>query len=1358
MDARTPLPDPGTGDEAHSAEAGLSVGAERGWFATAAAVAIAVLLALSAGLLWVQREAALDQARAQAQREVKRLAAELDQSLRQAQALLAQSSGDGSSTMAGVTALVQALNLPFDLRRLPDTGAQADANVSAQVAGQWMPGLAQQADDGRWYLPLQWVQPPEQGGARYELRLARDALLARFASEGLPAGGSMSLFRIEDSGATTILVRHPLVEREQGLTVFGHVATAVARQAGGVIRATAMIDGVDRIVGYQQLANGGQRLMVVYALPVSQVLAVWQSTLPLAIALTLVVAVAMGVGAWRLDRSLTALRRSERHFQSLTDHLPDVVVRYDAQLRVVYANRTVEVANGLKPGDMLGRTLSEIGAPEAIAALWTEYIASVFQTGVGRTLRFSYPGPQGVRHWEAQAIREPALGSERPTVLAVSRDITERHEAEARRLSAQQLFEKVFQAAPEAMSLADWDSGRLLLVNDAFCTLFGRSREQLIGSTSTELGLWRSTGNRQRLLEALERGEKVRDAQGQSLRPDGQWVHMRYSAERVQLDGADRLLLMFRDVTQLELDQRALARSELRFRLAASHGQVWEWDFGQGFVTPSDEFFVALGHPSPPPGEIGARFLDLIHPEDLPHLRLAIRRFFKGECDYQLEFRARDAQGLYHWFDTRGSGLRDDSGRVTYMAGTTFEISDRKALEEVQRQTLKQLETVANASPVLFWSSNTQGLFDWFNQSWLDFTGRTVEQETGTGWLAGVHPDDLAEGATTYGEAFEARTPFQMEYRLRRHDGAYRWMLVHGKPRTDADHRFLGYIGSCIDLTDLKQAQATARERGAMLEQVFDVLEDMLFVVDAQERFLHFQSGQTDRLYAQPEQFLGRTFDEVLPPHMVQMQREAMARAREHGPQELDYSLDLPVGRRDFNARLAWLAESGHCMFLVRDMTDRRTVQRERERLNEFVLLLFSLANRFINLPVQAADAAINEALGDMGRFVDADRAYLFDYDMVAETASNTHEWCGEGVTPEIENLQNLPFAMIPERIGFHRIDQVMHVPDVSRLPPGNLRDLLSSQGIQSLMAIPLSDGPRCLGFVGLDSVRSTHNYGEEETTLLRLFAQMLVNIRLRVEAEEKIQALTEGLEQKVAERTEQLEASVRQLQMVNRELESFTYSASHDLRTPLRGIEGFSSLLLQEHAAQLDDQGREYLQRIQKATLHMSQLVSDLLAYSRLQQLTEQREPVNLAATVQAVAEPFRDELEARHGQLSVHIPDDLQVQANPKGLAIVLRNLLDNALKFTPADRPPQIRIEAGIDGPRVQLRVSDQGMGFDMKYHDRIFGMFQRLHRQDQIPGTGIGLALVHKAVERMGGQIRAESAPGQGATFYIELPRV
>lgn len=1203
----------------------------RVWLLVLAAVSIALLTILSAGLLMEQRQAALDRAKSQVQREVQRLAAELDQSLRLAQASITVADGAPASAdlLMDHAPLVQALNLPFELRRL--TPEERDPGLPAR---RWRADLPRQVD-GRWYLPLRWQQDGHSGGLVFEAWMAREALLARFASEGLPGDSSMSLFRIEDDGATTVLARHPLVESEQGKTIRGHLATAVAAKPSGVFQATAAIDGVQRIVGYQRLEEPAQQLMIVYALGTQGVLAGWGSVLPWAVVLTLLVAFAMAWGAWRLDRSIRDLRQSEQHFQTLTGHLPDVVIRYDRSLRILYANQAIEAANGLKAEAVLGCSITDIGAPPELAQRWSNYIEQVFRTGQSETLHFFYPGPNGERHWESYATLEPSLPGKAPTVLVVSRDITERHLAQARLLAAQHLFETVFQAAPEAMSLSDWSTGQLLLVNDAFCELFGRTREALVGRTSTELGLWSASHRRADMLDALASGGRVRGAEGSSIRPDGQEIHVRYSAERVEVDGQARLLLLFRDVTQLEQEQRALARSELRFRLAASQGQVWEWDFSRNEFLPNHNFFVYLGYPPPTSDQTRALFFDLIHPEDLPKLRLVMRRFLKGEADYRLEFRARDAQGIYHWFDTRGSGLRDAQGRVTYMAGTTFDISDRKALEEAQRQILTQLETVANASPALFWSSGTDGHLDWFNQAWLDFTGRTLEQETGEGWHAGVHPDDLDPGRIIYEEAFENREPFQMQYRLRRHDGQYRWMLVHGKPRYDADNRFLGFIGSSLDVTERQEAT------------------------------------------------------------------------------------------------------------------------RERERLSRFVLMLFRLASRFINLPVEQMDSAIDEALRDVGRFVQADRAYLFTYDWSAQTASNTHEWCADGVSAEIENLQCQPMNLVPDWIQSHRQGQRVQIDDALALTPGPLRDMLESQGVRSLTTIPLMTDQECLGFVGLDWVRDCHEWVDEEMTLLELFARMLVNTQLRARTEEKLHELTEQLEQKVAERTAQLQSSVQRLQTVNRELEAFTYSASHDLRTPLRGIEGFSALLLADHAQQLDAQGREYLQRIQRATLHMSQLITDLLAYARLEQVTQQMEPVNLQALLLAVVPPFQDLVAGRQGSIEQQVPAELMVMADRNGMTMVLRNLLDNALKFTPLDRAPRIRIEAHQEGAVVHLSVTDNGQGFDMKYHDRIFGMFQRLHRQDQIPGTGIGLALVHKAVERMGGSIRAESTPGCGSVFHLTV---
>jgi signal transduction histidine kinase len=235
-----------------------------------------------------------------------------------------------------------------------------------------------------------------------------------------------------------------------------------------------------------------------------------------------------------------------------------------------------------------------------------------------------------------------------------------------------------------------------------------------------------------------------------------------------------------------------------------------------------------------------------------------------------------------------------------------------------------------------------------------------------------------------------------------------------------------------------------------------------------------------------------------------------------------------------------------------------------------------------------------------------------------------------------------------------------------------------------------------------------------------------------------------------------ELDRSVIRLREANRELETFTYSVSHDLKAPLRGIDGYSRLLLTDHREQLDDEGRDFLEHIRQATKHMGALIDDLLAYSRLERREQLLVRQPLAAAVEVVLSGYCHELAAAGVELQVHIDPGLGALADARGLTLALRNLIDNAIKFSRASTPPRIAIEAARRDGGVELSVRDNGVGFDMKFHDRIFSIFQRLHRSEDYPGTGIGLAIVRKAVERMGGRVRAHSRPGEGATFTLHLP--
>ena len=250
-------------------------------------------------------------------------------------------------------------------------------------------------------------------------------------------------------------------------------------------------------------------------------------------------------------------------------------------------------------------------------------------------------------------------------------------------------------------------------------------------------------------------------------------------------------------------------------------------------------------------------------------------------------------------------------------------------------------------------------------------------------------------------------------------------------------------------------------------------------------------------------------------------------------------------------------------------------------------------------------------------------------------------------------------------------------------------------------------------------------------------------------QSETRFRKLNAELEGRVAERTMELEEAYR-------ELENFSYAVAHDLKAPLRAVDGFGSMLAHEYGDRLDNTGQHYLQRMRTSALKMSELIDDLLAYARVDRREFNLRKIPLQEMIRQVLQEQQDEIQQRKIEVTVDLPN-VDVMADAAGLLMALRNLVQNAIKFSRQAQPPRVVINARDDGPNVLVSVRDNGIGFDMAYHERIFEMFQRLHRADEIPGTGIGLAIVRKAIERMGGAVWAESKPGDGATFFLRLAK-
>lgn len=638
-------------------------------------------------------------------------------------------------------------------------------------------------------------------------------------------------------------------------------------------------------------------------------------------------------------------------------------------------------------------------------------------------------------------------------------DITERKRAEEALRESQQLFQSFMNNTPMTAFIKD-EAGRYIYVNQRAEYLFNQQLTNWIGKTDFDLFSAEAAKQwREHDVTVLKTGKTVTVLETAPLE-DGEHHYMSYKFRIQSASGQEFVAGISLDITDRKRLEDELRRSDARFRRLVESNII-------GVFFPNLEGNIS---------DANDAFLKMVgyEREDLD----------RGNVDWQAmsppEYQELDERKVE---ELKTSGvcipfekqyIRKDGSRISVLIGAALlegseqntiafavDLSDRDRALEALKESEERFRHMADTAPVWIWMSGTDRLCNYVNQPWLDFTGRTVEQELGNGWTEGVHPDDFQSCLDTYVNAFEARQEFQMEYRLKRFDGEYRWVLNRGIPRFTPEGTFLGYIGSCIDISDV--------------------------------------------------------YDEL----------------------------------------------------------------------------------------------------------------------------------------------------------------------------------------------------------------------------------------HLRKQAEAAIHQLNESLEQRVKERTAQLE-------FANRELESFSYSVSHDLRAPLRHISGFVDLLQKRATSTLDETSQRYLNIITQSTKQAGKLVDDLLAFSRMGRTEMRYTTINMMQLVKEVQRDLEQETKGRtiHWQVE-ELPS---VQGDPSLLRQVLRNLMENAVKYTAKRVQAEIEIGSRESDRDVVFFVRDNGVGFDMRYVHKLFGVFQRLHSPQDFEGTGIGLANVQRIIQRHGGRTWAEGVVDGGATFYFLLPKL
>ncbi len=656
--------------------------------------------------------------------------------------------------------------------------------------------------------------------------------------------------------------------------------------------------------------------------------------------------------------------------------------------------------------------------------------------------------------------------------------------------------------------------------------------------------------------------------------------------------------------------------------------------------------------------------------------------------------------GFKRYIEGSVSLRKNSSGKPIGFLGISNDLTERKRAKEA----LKERDIVFKKL-----SANVPGIIYQFQMKpdgsfCLPFSTDAVKD------IYGCSPEDIVNDFSPIAKAVyhgdfdrfvesiklsaKKMSPWQCEYRVQVPGKPLRWILGTSTPEKLPDGSIIWH-GFNTDITQRKKAEAET----AILSNALKLALDPILILDLEGKVINVNEA-AKRLFETED--LGVSAPDYIAPEdkekvTAKMQELLMG----SGINVAEFTVITKSGRRvsiEATGNLIVDANGKANGFVVveRDITDRKRMEealRQEQRFSKSVL---------DNLP---------------------EIFYLFTYPENRFRLSNKQVETLLGFNAEEIHDRHVTEWFAPEYRDaiLKAIDEVMENGQSSIEAP-----LLAKDGHQ----IPFF-------LTGAKFEVNDQSY----------FMGIGMDLTERKKAEKELEKYHEHLEELVRERTIHLEAS-------NKELEAFSYSASHDLRAPLRSIEGFSQALLEDYRDKLDIQGKDYLTRIKTATRRMADLIEDMLQLSRITRMEMNIEKVNLTLIARSVMSELQKSQPRRHVEIS--IADSLEDTADLRLMRIVLDNLLSNAWKFT--ERQAKAKIEFGLLKSEVGEKVyfiRDNGAGFDMAYSDKLFAPFQRLHADDEFPGTGIGLATVRRIINRHGGKVWAEGEIDKGATFYFSL---
>ncbi|MDB6039826.1 MAG: hypothetical protein JWM99_3667 [Verrucomicrobiales bacterium] len=962
---------------------------------------------------------------------------------------------------------------------------------------------------------------------------------------------------------------------------------------------------------------------------------------------------------------------------------------------------------------------------------------------------------------EEGLLRSVALQNARAVLLA-------RERAEKETVEAKQRVTRILESITDGFYALDkeWHFTYLNRKGEEILSPLRRSRDDLMGKSFwEEFPAFLGTDIEKNYRRAFREQATVEFET--YFQPLDQWFEFHiYSAP-------DGLSVYFRDATERRRSLESLRISEGRLRAMFNQAAV-----GMAIASLDGHleqlnlrFSQFLGYSSEE--LLGKSFLEVTHPEDLEKTGEKVRKLISAEIeDYTLEKRYQRKNGEIVWGMTSVTLLKDQQGRPEKFVGIIEDITTRKHAEAAVREGAERLQLALSAGHLGDWSWNAAtDLLTLGPEACRAFV---LPKSSVVSWSAlreQFHPDDRQRDLAAVAEALAKKSDYASEYRIQR-DQSVVWIASRGRGVYSADGAIKGMIGVVQNVTGQKEAEKT-RSR---LASVVESSDDSIISTGLDTVIMTWNKGAERMFGYTAAEVIGKSVAILIPPDSEDEEPKILQRLL--NGERIDHYETLRA-RNDgtllnVSLTVSPIYDSANNIVGVskisRDITDRK---RAEEALKDERRILELLNDTGKAIASQLDLRNLVQTVTDASTALTGAKFGAFFYNVANEQGESLMLYTLSGASREAFENFGQPRATAIFSPTFKgeapvRSEDITKDPRYGQtephfgMPKGHLP-------VKSYLAVPVvSRSGAVIGGLFFGHPEPAKFTERAERLIVGVAAQAAIAIdnarlydgaqreiaeRKRVEealreAQDQLRRHADKLEEQVAERTARLRETIQ-------ELEAFSYSVSHDMRSPLRAMQGYSDALLEDYKSKLDEPGQDYLKRIRRAASRMDLLIQDVLAYSRVAKGEIALEKVKIENVIHDVIQNY-PALQADQALITVHSPLP-PVLGHEAYLTQIVSNFLNNAVKFVSPGTKPRVDVRATIQGDMVRVSFEDNGIGIAPEHQAQIFQIFGRVYSEKQFEGTGIGLAIAKKAAERMGGFVGVVSELGRGSQFFVLLKR-